>query len=323
MEVIKLKFPLNIDKTQIPPLSMALGYFDGVHLGHQKVILEAKKQAVQKGLRSAVMTFDPHPSVVLRKYEKDIQYITPLAEKIKIIEELGIDYLFIVHFTADFANLLPQEFIDQYVIDLNVKHVVAGFDYSYGRMGKGTMEILPFHSREKFTFTIVEKLTSGDEKVSSTRIRQYIKNGRTSELPELLGRFYMTAGFVVHGDKRGRAIGFPTANVDTKDEYILPPLGVYAVKIKIGQDWYEGVCNVGYKPTFNKEALRVSVEVHIFNFEKDIYGTEVIIEWHQYLRKEQKFSGIDELVAQIEKDKQNTIQYFNKIDNTLPNNCEK
>jgi riboflavin kinase / FMN adenylyltransferase len=312
LEVIKLEFPLNIDKTQIPPLSMALGYFDGVHLGHQKVILEAKKQANQKGLRSAVMTFDPHPSVVLGKNEKHVQYITPLAEKINLIEELGIDYLFIVNFTAEFANLLPQEFIDQYVIELNVKHIVAGFDFSYGRMGKGTMEILPFHSREKFTFTIVDKFTSGEEKVSSTRIRQYIKNGRTAELPELLGRFYTTAGIVVHGDKRGRTIGFPTANVDIIDEFILPPLGVYAVKIKIGEDWYEGVCNVGYKPTFNKDALKVSVEAHIFNFKKDIYGSEVTIEWHQYLRKEQKFSGIDELVTQIQRDKQNAIDYFKK-----------
>jgi riboflavin kinase / FMN adenylyltransferase len=313
LEVIKLKFPFNIDKTEIPPLSMALGYFDGVHLGHQKVILEAKKQAHQKGLNSAVMTFDPHPSVVLGKNDKHVQYITPLAEKIKIIEELGIDYLFIVHFTTEFANLLPQEFIDQYVIDLNVKHVVAGFDFSYGRMGKGTMEVLPFHSREEFTFTIVEKFTSGNEKVSSTRIRQYIKDGRTAELPELLGRFYLTAGIVVHGDKRGRTIGFPTANVETKDEYILPPLGVYAVKIKIGEDWYEGVCNVGYKPTFNKEALKVSVEVHVFDFNKDIYGEQVTVEWHQYLRKEQKFSGIEELVSQIEKDKQNAIEYFNRL----------
>ncbi|MBY0144471.1 bifunctional riboflavin kinase/FAD synthetase [Neobacillus niacini] len=313
MEVIKLNFPLNIDKTTLPPLSMALGYFDGVHLGHQKVIMEAKRQAEVKGYRSAVMTFDPHPSVVLGKTNKHVQYITPLSEKVKLVEELGIDYLFIVHFTLEFANLLPQEFIDQYVIDLNVKHVVAGFDYSYGRMGKGTMEILPFHSREKFTFTVVEKLTCGNEKVSSTRIRQSLKEGRTADLPELLGRFYKTAGTVVHGDKRGRTIGFPTANVETNEEYILPPLGVYAVKIKINENWHEGVCNVGYKPTFNKEALRVSVEVNVFNFDRDIYGKQVIVEWHKYLRKEQKFSGINELVAQIERDKQNAIQYFNNL----------
>lgn len=314
MEVIKLNFPLNIDKSVLPPLSMSLGYFDGVHRGHQKVILEAKKQAEQKRLHSGVMTFDPHPSVVLRKSEKCVQYITPLEAKIKIIEELGIDYLFVVHFTTDFANLLPQEFIDQYVIDLNVKHVVAGFDFSYGRMGKGTMETLPFHSREIFTFSVVEKFTCGNQKVSSTRIRQYISDGRTAELPDLLGRYYRTEGIVGHGDKRGRTIGFPTANVETKDEYILPPLGVYAVKINIGENWYDGVCNVGYKPTFNKEALRVSVEVNVFNFDQDIYGELVTVEWHQYLRKEQKFSGIDELVAQIERDKQNAIQYFNNID---------
>ncbi|MEH7110933.1 bifunctional riboflavin kinase/FAD synthetase [Neobacillus niacini] len=323
MEVINLDFPLNIDKTELPPLSLALGYFDGVHRGHQKVILEAKKQAEQKGMKSAVMTFDPHPSVVLRKSDERIQYITPLAAKTNIIEELGIDYLFIVNFTADFANLLPQEFIDQYVIDLNVKHVVAGFDFSYGRMGKGTMETIPFHSREKFTFTVVEKFTCGDEKVSSTRIRHYIKAGKTAELPELLGRFYLTAGIVVHGDKRGRTIGFPTANVDTNDEYIVPPVGVYAVKIRIGETWYEGVCNVGFKPTFNKEALRISVEVNVFNFHQEIYGEFVMVEWHKYLRKEQKFSGIEELVAQIETDKQNAIQYFEHIDKQLPNKCEK
>lgn len=322
MEIIKLNFPLNIEKTNIPPLSLALGYFDGVHLGHQKVIAEAKFQADQKGLASAVMTFDPHPSVVLGKNEKHVQYITPLAEKIKIIEELGIDYLFIVHFTKGFANLLPQEFIDQFVIDLNVKHVVAGFDFTYGRMGKGTMEVISFHSREQFSYSIVDKFTAGNEKVSSSRIRNYLKEGKTSKLPELLGRFYTTSGVVVHGDKRGRTIGFPTANVASNEDYILPPLGVYAVKIKIKNKWYHGVCNVGFKPTFNKESLSVSVEVHVFHFNEMIYGEDVIIEWHEYLRKEQKFSGIKELVAQIEQDKLKAIQYFEQIDNLITNNCE-
>ncbi len=302
---------------------MALGYFDGVHLGHQKVIHEAKRQAEHNGLKSAVMTFDPHPSVILGKSEKHVQYITPLAQKIKIIEAFGIDYLFIVRFTQEFANLLPQEFIDQYVIGLNVKHVVAGFDFSYGRMGKGTMETMPFHSREQFTYTVVQKYTAGNEKVSSTRIRQYLKEGRTGDLPELLGRYYTTSGIVIHGDKRGRTIGFPTANVDIYEEYILPPLGVYAVRIMIDKNWYYGVCNVGYKPTFNKEALRISVEVNIFNFNEDIYEKEVMVEWHQYLRKEQKFSGIDELVAQISLDKQNAIQYFKQNENLLENNCQK
>jgi riboflavin kinase/FMN adenylyltransferase len=310
LEVKKFDFPLIIDKNEWPPFAMALGYFDGVHRGHQAVILEAKKQADENGLSSAVMTFDPHPSVVLGKNQKPIQYITPLAEKIKILEEMGIDYLFIVHFTGEFANLLPQEFIDQYIIGLNVKHVVAGFDFTYGRMGKGTMETLPFHSREQFSYTIVPKYTTGDEKVSSTRIRNLLREGRTDELPALLCRFFSTSGIVIHGDKRGRTIGFPTANIDVFDDYVLPPLGVYAVKMEVDSVWYQGVCNMGYKPTFNKEGLKVSIEVHLFNFNQDIYGKEAKIEWHLYLRKEQKFSGIDELVTQIEKDKQNAINYF-------------
>ena len=310
MEVKKLSFPFNLEKHEIPPLALALGYFDGVHRGHQQVIVEAKKQAENKGLHSAVMTFDPHPSVVLGKNEKHVQYITPLTEKINIIEGLEIDYLFVVHFTAEFANLLPQEFIDQFVIGLNVKHVVAGFDFSYGRMGKGNMETLPFHSREEFSYSVIPKFSEGDEKVSSTRIRRLLKEGKTDELPKLLGRFYSTTGIVVHGDKRGRTIGFPTANVDVNEEYIIPPLGVYAVRMKVKNHWYNGVCNVGFKPTFNKDSLKISIEVHLFDFNQDIYGEEVVIEWHLYLRKEQKFSGIEELVAQIERDKQTAITYF-------------
>jgi riboflavin kinase/FMN adenylyltransferase len=317
VEIKMLDFPLHLNNEEIPPLAMALGYFDGVHRGHRQVILEAKRNAKKLGLKSAVMTFDPHPSVVLKKSGRNMQYITPLSEKIEIISDLGIDYLFIVHFTADFANLLPQEFVDQFLIGLNVKHVVAGFDYTYGRMGKGTMETLTFHSREQFTFTTVPKFTCGDEKVSSTWIRKLLNEGETEQLSQLLGRYYTTSGIVVHGDKRGRTIGFPTANVELNEEYIVPPVGVYAARLKVKGKWYNGVCNLGYKPTFkNEAAAKPSIEVHLFDFNRDIYGEKVQVEWHRYLRKEQKFSGIDELVAQIEKDKQNAIDYFQE--NHLP-----
>lgn len=317
MEVRRLTFPLNIEKDEFPPLAMALGYFDGVHRGHAEVIAKAKSEAAEKGLQSAVMTFDPHPSVVLGRKEQHIQYITPLPDKIEILKAEGIDYLFIVHFTTDFANLLPQEFVDQFIIGLNVKHVVAGFDFTYGRMGKGTMETLPFHSREKFMYSVVPKLTKGNEKISSTRIRSLIKSGRTAELPDLLGRFYTTAGVVIHGDKRGRTIGFPTANVSLNDDYIIPLTGVYAVRMKVHQRWYNGVCNVGYKPTFHKDAAELSIEVHLFDFSQDIYDEKVVIEWHQFIRKEQKFSGIQELVTQIEKDKETAIQYFSDKQQTF------
>jgi riboflavin kinase / FMN adenylyltransferase len=312
VELIKLHHPHQL--SNMPPLSVALGFFDGVHIGHQNVILEAKKEADKLGIKSAVMTFDPHPSVVLGKSIKHVEYISPLKDKIKIIEGLGIDYVIIVHFSLEFAHLLPQEFIDQYIIGLNIKHVVAGFDYTYGKMGKGTMETLPFHSRNQFTYTVISKLTNEGEKISSSLIRLFLSEGKTEKLYNLLGRYYQTSGIVIHGDKRGRTIGFPTANIDLSRDYLLPPLGVYAVRFYVENQWYDGVCNIGYKPTFNKENdSRPTVEVHVFNFNKEIYGLNVLIEWHKYIRKEQKFNGINELVAQIQKDKQTAVDYFEKI----------
>jgi riboflavin kinase / FMN adenylyltransferase len=314
VELIKLNHPHEFEKHDFPAMAMALGYFDGVHRGHQQVIKEAKRIADTKGLKSAVMTFDPHPSVVLGKSVQHIEYITPLEEKAEVIEGLGVDYLFVVHFSLEFSSLLPQEFIDQYIIGLNVHHVVAGFDYSYGKMGKGTMETIQFHSRNQFEFTVVSKLaTSSEEKISSTLIRTLLRDGRVDSMPELLGRFYTTKGMVIHGDKRGRTIGFPTANVLMDDQYILPPTGVYAVRIKIDGKWHEGVCNVGYKPTFNKDKMdKPSVEVHIFHFNEEIYGKSAHVEWHLRLRSERKFEGIEQLVSQIEKDKQDAVAYFEK-----------
>lgn len=310
MKVIRINHPHQYNETSFPKMAMALGYFDGVHLGHQSVINMARIKAEECGWKSAVMTFDPHPSVVLGKSDQRVTYISPLEDKIKLIEAMGIDYLFIIHFTPEFGNLLPQEFVDQYIIALNVGHVIAGFDYAYGRMGKGNMETIPFHSRGQFASSVVPKFALGDEKVSTTLIRAELQAGKVDELPSLLGRFYTTTGSVVHGEKRGRTIGFPTANINVSDDYLLPPTGVYAVRIKIGHQWYDGVCNRGYKPTFHQDFKKQTIEVHIFDFSGDIYGQTVTVEWHLRLRNEQKFTGFEELVAQIEKDKQNALSYF-------------
>jgi riboflavin kinase / FMN adenylyltransferase len=312
VEVIKIQHPHQL--SNIPPSVCALGYFDGVHLGHRKVILEAKQTAFQLGLKSAVMTFDPHPSVVLAKSIQHVEYISPLNDKIKLLEAIGVDYVFVVNFTIEFAHLLPQEFIDLYIIGLNIKHVVAGFDFSYGRMGKGTMETLPFHSRNLFSYTVVPKLSDEGEKISSTLIRTMITNGKMEKLPSYLGRYYQTRGEVIHGDKRGRTIGFPTANIELKEDYLLPPLGVYAVKFYVNEKWYNGVCNIGYKPTFNQENKhKPAIEVHIFDFDQDIYGQLVIVEWHKFIRKEQKFNGINELIHQIQLDKDTSINYLENL----------
>ncbi|MBM7694660.1 riboflavin kinase/FMN adenylyltransferase [Peribacillus deserti] len=311
MKVFYLNHPHQFNKNDFPPHVLALGFFDGVHLGHRRVIHAAKKKAREMSLQVSVMTFDPHPSAVLGKRMKVVKYITPLKEKIEIINRLGIDNLFVVHFTENFANLLPQEFVDQYIIGLHVKHVVAGFDYSYGRLGKGTMETMPFHSREEFTSTTVEKHKLNEEKISSTKIRELLAAGRTDALPSLLDRYYSTSGTVIHGEKRGRQLGFPTANISLSDEFIYPAPGVYAVRILVNETWYLGVCNVGFKPTFHeKKPENPNVEVHIFDFDRSIYGDAVKIEWHQRLRSEQKFDSLEALVEQITRDKQDAQAYF-------------
>ncbi|RFU61572.1 bifunctional riboflavin kinase/FAD synthetase [Peribacillus glennii] len=313
MKVIAIEHPHQFNADDLPPLCIALGFFDGVHKGHQKVIQTAVKKAKLDGIRSGVMTFDPHPSAVLGKNVRHVRYITPIQDKIALIEDLGVDYLFIIHFTQDFASLLPQEFVDDYLINLNVRHVVAGFDYTYGRYGKGTMETLPFHSRGRFSHTTVEKQTLDADKVSSTRIRETLDAGDFAQFHHLAGRFYSTQGIVVHGEKRGRQLGFPTANIEVSDNYLFPATGVYAVRIKIDGSWHDGVCNVGYKPTFHeKRPEHPSVEVHILSFDGNLYGKETEIEWHKRLRSEQKFNGLDELIKQIEADKAEAHAYFSK-----------
>jgi riboflavin kinase / FMN adenylyltransferase len=314
VKVITVHHPHSISKNDFPSLVLALGYFDGVHRGHQRVIRAAVEKAKELKACSAVMTFDPHPSVVLGHKHKHIHYITPLEDKKEIIEELGVDYLFIVRFTSEFASLIPQDFVDQYIIGLNALHVVAGFDYSYGRLGKGTMETLPFHSRDMFTSTTISKLTDDDSKVSSTFIRECLKEGDVKKVRQLLGRPFKTKGTVIHGDKRGRKIGFPTANIELTYDYLTPKVGVYAVRMKIHDKWFDGVCNIGYKPTFkNPDEYSLSIEVHIFDFHASIYGEEVYVEWYERIRDEQKFSGIEELISQIQKDKDKAIHYFSEI----------
>ena len=314
MKVVYLEHPHSIQQKECEPSVCALGFFDGIHLGHQKVINGAIEKARELNLKATVMTLDPHPSVVLGKTVQHVRYITPLMEKIKILSSLGLDILYVVKFDLQFAGLVPQDFVDQYIIGLNIKHVVAGFDYSYGRLGKGTMETLPFHSRGQFNQTIIEKYSSNNLKVSSSLIRVQLKEGEMDKVPHTLGRYYVIRGIVGHGDKRGRTIGFPTANIVLSDDYVVPRTGVYAVRMFVKGQWHDGVCNIGYKPTFNerKEDSPPSIEVHLFEYNESIYGEKVIVEWHQSIREEKKFSGVDALIAQIQKDKQTAQEYFQK-----------
>lgn len=315
MKVIHLKYPHQLQTIDFKDkYSLAIGFFDGVHRGHQEVINTAKKEGEKRQLKTAVMTFDPHPSIVLGGRNEQVFYITPLQQKIELLEQMGVDTVFVVHFTSDFAKLQPAEFIDTFIRELNVKHVTAGFDFSFGAFGKGTMEDMEALSHGDFGVTVVEKKEDNEEKISSTRIRRLLQEGDMEDALRLLGRPFEIPGIVVHGDKRGRTLGFPTANVQTLEGAFIPATGVYAVRLKVQNEVYNGVCNVGYKPTFNNpEDKKLSIEVHILNFSKNIYGEEVLVSWYERIRSEQKFDGIDGLKSQIEKDKQQTIEYFSNL----------
>lgn len=315
MKTIHLSYPHHIANINTDgDLSLAIGFFDGIHLGHQSVILKAKDVAKEKGIKLAVMTFDPHPSIVLGKRNEQVFYITPMEQKLRLLESMEVDIVYVVRFTSDFAKLSPQEFIEKFIVDLNVKHVTAGFDFSFGSFGQGSMDTMQELSEGRYEVNVVQKKTDETEKISSTRIRQELKSGNMDKARALLGRPYQIPGVVVHGDKRGRQIGFPTANIQAQEGSFIPANGVYAVKMLVQNEWIEGVCNVGFKPTFNNpEHKKLTIEVHLFDFDKNIYGEEVFVDWFKRIRDEQKFDGIHALKEQIEKDKQTSIETLKNL----------
>ncbi|EIT85124.1 bifunctional riboflavin kinase/FMN adenylyltransferase [Fictibacillus macauensis ZFHKF-1] len=311
MKTITLSHPLQMMKHEQPRTVMALGYFDGIHKGHRKVIDTAIALAKQEDAVSAVMSFHPHPSVVLGKKQAHVSYITPLAMKKKLLEEMGVDLFYVVEFTPSFAALLPEEFIDQYLIGLNVHHVVAGFDYRFGQFGKGDMAMMAEKAAGAFSQTVIEKLEMNEQKVSSTLIRSLLQHGDVSDIPSYLGRPYTITGIVVHGESRGTSLGFPTANIGETDGYMIPANGVYVVSATVDGTEYHGVANIGTKPTF-AGVREPSIEVHLFHFQKNIYGKHVEVTWHQRIRSEKKFNGVEELIEQIGKDKETALTFFHK-----------
>ncbi|MBF0841469.1 MULTISPECIES: bifunctional riboflavin kinase/FAD synthetase [Mammaliicoccus] len=307
MEVIEISHPINSSQFVNENIALAIGFFDGIHIGHQKVLKKMLEVAEHNDLKKAVMTFDPHPSVVLNPEKKRTTYLTPITDKVEAIEKLGVDYCFVVNFSSSFADVSADEFVEQYFIRNHVKAVIAGYDFSFGKYGKGNMASLQ-ENDYPFSVHVVSKQTlEEDVKISTTNIRTSLELGEVEACTLALGRPYVIKGMVVQGEKRGRTIGFPTANVEPSDEYVLPRNGVYAVTllIKSRNKVYEGVCNVGVKPTFHDPSVsQVSIEVNIFDFEESIYGERVEVFWHHFIRPEQKFNGIDALVEQISKDKE-------------------
>jgi riboflavin kinase/FMN adenylyltransferase len=280
--------------------SVALGNFDGVHLGHQKIIGQAVEKAHAKGRDAVIYTFDPHPRVVL-KQAPDIPRITTARERDVIFEHLGIDVLIMAEFTTEFASQTPGQFVENVLVEeLAVRNIFIGENYRFGKARSGTPETLRQMAPEKgFTVHVVPPVKIGDVTVSSSKIREHLLKGEIREANMLLGREFTMEGKVIHGHSRGKGLGFPTANLKPEPK-LHPPEGVYAVYCRTAEGVHPGVMNIGWNPTFKDR--RRAYEVHILDFDATLYGETIKIYFVERLRPEQSFSNVDELVAQIRRD---------------------
>lgn len=296
-------------KNKYPATVIALGTFDGLHLGHTDVINTARDYAERSGLKLAVFTFSNHPLALIRPDLVPVRIISA-EEKIKLLESFGVDYLINIPFTEDFAALSPDEFLDRLAC-FNYRCLVVGENFTYGFLGSGKTETLERSGRKNGFDVIVRPLVKMNGNiVSSTGIRNLIQAGHIEYANRMLGRAYAITGKIVHGEQRGRKLGFPTANIELlHGEMAVPAPGVYAVTASIEGSIYEGMGNIGNNPTFN-DVEHARLEVNLFNCSGDLYGKTMSVQFHKYIRAEKKFSGVEELCRQIEEDKNAIKTYF-------------
>ncbi|MEF3255747.1 MAG: bifunctional riboflavin kinase/FAD synthetase [Deferribacterales bacterium] len=279
--------------------SLTIGNFDGIHIGHAKIIDTTVAIARDEGLSSVVITFDPHPS---RVFGHDIQLLMSLNKKNEILSNMGVDYHILIKFNKEIMNMDPEVFVRELLIKkLNAKFIVVGYDYRFGARRKGDFELLKTLSRRyNYTALKIDKIVIDDMTVSSSNIRKLLLNGNLLHANRMLGRYYLVEGEVERGDGLGRLLKFPTANIKVFD-YLIPKYGVYATLLKVDDMIYKSVTNVGIRPTIpGSNELRV--ESYIFDFDGNIYGKKVELFFVDYLREEMKFNDFELLKKQIEKD---------------------
>ncbi|WP_278340568.1 riboflavin biosynthesis protein RibF [Lactobacillus acetotolerans] len=309
VKIIHLTYPVK--ENLIPSkIVLALGFFDGVHLGHQHLISVARDVAKKKSLPLAVMTFDRHPKEVYEK-KANFAYIDSLDEKAFKMQQLGVDYLLVAAFTKRFSELSAQEFVDNMIVKLRPDTVVAGFDYTYGPKDVANMKNLPKFAQGRFNIIDVPKQTFDGKKIGSTEIKRAVRDGNMELAYELLGSHYVMSGTIGRGLRNGHKLGFPTANLVWKNKKVIPKIGVYATKTKIGGKWYDSMTSVGYNVTLN-QSRRIYIESNLFGFNKEAYGQKMIIKWYKYTRGEIKFSGLQALKDQLKRDQKQIKAYFAK-----------
>lgn len=297
------------------PSVITIGTFDGVHLGHRKIISELVARAKAKGLRSVLITFEPHPRAIIGKQDEPVRILTTLAERREITLSLGVDVMFVIEFTKSFSETSAEAFIENVLVGkIGLAEVVIGYDHGFGKDRSGTIDTLQaMATKYKFDVDVIDEQVVSGKHLSSTAIRHLLEAGRVSEANELLGRPYQFSGAVARGAQRGRTIGFPTANLELSDKHkCLPGAGVYVAEVKAGEKKYRAMMNIGYKPTIAND-LALSVEVFLLEFSGDLYGQTLEVAVLGRVRDEQKFSGLDELKSQLERDKIFSAAFSNQF----------
>ena len=297
------------DITNIEPTVVALGNFDGIHKGHQEIIGRSVKEAEAAGLKSAVFTFSNHTSSILKNVPQVKNILYP-EEKMEILESMGVDYVFNIPFTEEILRMSPEEFIEEILVKrFNIREAYCGFNYSFGYKASGTPEILMHEGlRHGFGIHVQEPYVIDGIVVSSTYIRQLIEEGRMEECTKFMGRMYAISGEIVMGNKLGRTIGFPTCNLLVDETMVTPPNGVYVTNCiirreqdgRVKEEKHPAVTNIGVKPTIGTFAK--NVETHIFDFEEDLYGKDIRVEFLKMTRPEVRFDGLEALKEQITRD---------------------
>ncbi len=286
---------------------ITIGTFDGVHIGHRKIIDQVNSLARKRKGESVVLTFHPHPRMVLHS-DLNIKLINTLDERLKLLEEAGVDHCVVHPFSHEFSRLSAKDYVrDILVSQLNVRSLVIGYDHHFGRNRSGSFDLLKeYGSLYEFELEEIPPQVYGDINVSSTKIRQSLKEGNVKKANSFLGSNFTISGKVVQGDQVGRTLGFPTANLDLNNENkLIPSDGVYAVRVLLGQVSMMGMMNLGERPTIG--GRKRTIEVHILNFEGDIYGQKLKLEFLDFIREEKKFSSKEELIAQIQEDKDEVL----------------
>ncbi len=289
-----------VDLPDIPSPVVTSGTFDGVHLGHQKILSRIAEIAKKGNGETVLITFWPHPRLVLYPDEHNLRLLSTFEEKARLLEQSGIDHLISIPFTKEFSQLSSREFIQSVLVDkLQTKKLVIGYDHRFGKNREGGFEYLQENAGEfGFQLEEISREDVDDIGVSSTKIRKALSDGEVEIATKYLGRQYELNGLVIKGQQIGRSIGFPTANVHIPNDYkLIPKNGVYAVNVKVDDHLYSGMMNIGNRPTV--DGTKKTVEAHLFDFDDNLYGKQVTLYLKKYLRPEKKFESLDELKKQL------------------------